>query len=64
MARQEGWPKQSMTERVHAFRGYLPKYFPLPHPSWRTGIWERKNPWFVDDVLPALRIAVQNALAP
>ena len=28
------------------FRGYLPTYFPLPHPSWRAMIWGRKHPWF------------------
>ena len=48
-----------MTDRVRDFRAYLGRgYFPLPHPSWRTGIWERNNPWFVTEVLPALREAV------
>lgn len=51
-------------ERVRDFRIYLPQYFPLPHPSWRTGAWERANPWFGDEVLPALRDAVRHALAP
>jgi uracil-DNA glycosylase len=63
-ARLEGWPKASMTDRVRAYKAYLPRYFPLPHPSWRTGIWERKNPWFTQEVLPALRHAVRAALAP
>jgi uracil-DNA glycosylase len=48
----------TMTERVRNFRSYLPRQFPLPHPSWRSRIWERKNPWFGEDVLPALRRAV------
>lgn len=52
-----------MTDRVRAFRDYLPRYFPLPHPSWRTGIWERKNPWFTEEVLPALKLEVRRALA-
>ena len=52
-----------MTDRVRGFREYLPRYFPLPHPSWRTGIWERKNPWFTDEVLPALKEEVRRALA-
>jgi uracil-DNA glycosylase len=34
------------TERVRNFRDYLPRFFPLPHPSWRSRIWEEKNPWF------------------
>jgi uracil-DNA glycosylase len=51
-----------MTGRVRSFRAYLPGYFPLPHPSWRTTAWERRNPWFAADVLPALRQAVGRAL--
>ncbi|MBS1093534.1 uracil-DNA glycosylase family protein [Gluconobacter wancherniae] len=45
----------SVTDRVKNFRDYLPRYFPLPHPSWRTGIWEKRNPWFQEDVIPELR---------
>jgi uracil-DNA glycosylase len=37
--------------------------FPLPHSSWRTLAWERRNAWFGDEVLPALRGAVAGALA-
>jgi uracil-DNA glycosylase len=51
-----------MTARVREFRRHLPRYFPLPHPSWRTIAWERRNPWFTQDVLPALRAAVAAAL--
>lgn len=51
-----------MTERVRAWRDYLPRYFPLPHPSWRTGLWETRNPWFVEEVLPALRAEVARVL--
>lgn len=47
--------KPSMTETVRAWREYLPQYLPLPHPSWRAMVWERRNPWFADDVLPELR---------
>ena len=36
----------AMTERVRDFRAHLPRYLPLPHPSWRTTAWERRNPWF------------------
>ncbi len=53
-----------MTDRVRGFRDYLPRQFPLPHPSWRTGAWERTNPWFGAEVLPALRAATAAALAP
>jgi uracil-DNA glycosylase len=52
----------SMTERVRGFRAFLPHRLPLPHPSWRTVGWERRNPWFGAEVLPALRAAVAAAL--
>jgi uracil-DNA glycosylase len=64
LAKKEGWPRASMTERVRNYRAYLPQYFPLPHPSWRTGVWEKRNPWFAREVLPALRHAVAGAFAP
>jgi uracil-DNA glycosylase len=45
----------SMTETVRNWRDYLPQYWPLPHPSWRTTAWEQKNPWFKRRLLPELR---------
>jgi len=51
-----------MTERVRGFRDYLPDYFPLPHPSWRSQLWARRNPWFETEVLPALRTEVRRAI--
>lgn len=55
--------KGAMAPRVAAWRRHLPALFPLPHPSWRTVGWERRNPWFTGEVLPALRAAVAAALA-
>jgi len=52
-------PKTSMTETVKAFSQYGPRFFPLPHPSWRSGIWMRKNPWFEEQVIPELRNVVR-----
>ena len=52
----------SLTEKVRAFKTFLPRYFPLPHPSWRSTIWMRQNPWFESDVLPVLRLAVRDKL--
>ena len=51
-----------VSQRVRDFRSYLPRYFPLPHPSWRSRIWAENNPWFSSEVLPALRNAVARAL--
>nr|WP_301332507.1 uracil-DNA glycosylase family protein [Parerythrobacter lacustris] len=47
--------KASLTERVRQFQDHLPRYFPLPHPSWRSTNWMRNNPWFEAEVLPVLR---------
>ncbi len=51
--------KRSVTETVRDFRKHLPRFLPLPHPSWRTTAWERNNPWFAAEVLPELRAAVK-----
>jgi uracil-DNA glycosylase len=61
-AQADALGKGVMTERVRAWRDHLPRYFPLPHPSWRTGVWETRNPWFVTEVLPALRAEVRRVL--
>ncbi len=55
---------RSMTDRIRAFRSFLPHFFPLPHPSWRSTKWVRDNDWFESDVLPALRAEVRKCTAP
>ncbi|MDE0941083.1 MAG: uracil-DNA glycosylase family protein [Alphaproteobacteria bacterium] len=52
----------NLTETVRAWRDYGPRFIPLPHPSWRTKGWQRKNPWFDDEVLPELRRRVRDIL--
>ncbi len=47
--------KNTLTETVQHYKYYLPKYFPLPHPSPRNFIWQAKNPWFGTEVLPELK---------
>ncbi len=56
--------KGAMTAHVAGFRAAPAGMFPLPHPSWRTIGWEKRNPWFGEDLLPALRAAVAEAVAP
>jgi len=51
-----------MTARVRAFRDHLPSVIPLPHPSWRTTGWERRNPWFETELLPVLRARTAEVL--
>ena len=55
-------PRGSMSEAVASWRDYLPEYVPLPHPSWRTLGWARKNPWFEGEMLPDLRARIAGIL--
>ncbi|MCA3572562.1 MAG: uracil-DNA glycosylase family protein, partial [Aestuariivirga sp.] len=32
-----------------------PAVIALPHPSWRNSGWLKRNPWFGEELLPALR---------
>ncbi len=52
--------RMTMTERVRA--GAAGRFWPLPHPSWRSTGWMRKQPWFEAEILPALRARVAAAL--
>ncbi len=47
--------KQTLTETVRDYKEYLPKFFPLPHPSPRNNIWQKKNKWFKEHVIQALQ---------
>ncbi len=55
--------KRNLTETVKHFHEYLPLYFPLPHPSPRNNIWQKKNPWFKEEVLPFLKAKVKLTLS-
>lgn len=54
--------KATLGETVAAWREYLPRHAPLPHPSWRNTAWLKRNPWFEAEVLPELRARVQAIL--
>jgi uracil-DNA glycosylase len=54
--------KKNLTETVMNFEEYLPRYFPLVHPSQRNKIWQKRNPWFEDAVVPELRRKVKGLL--
>lgn len=51
--------KPTLAETVRAWREYLPRYLPLPHPSPRNVAWFQRNPWFEGEVLPVLRERVR-----
>lgn len=52
--------KKTLTENVKSYKDFLPKYFPLPHPSPRNNIWLKKNPWFADKVLPEFKRLIKD----
>ena len=58
----KGRGRTTLTETVRGFRRHMPQFFPLPHPSWRSTIWVRKNPWFQSEALAALREEVAKAM--
>ncbi len=47
--------KATLGETVRHYQDYLPRYFPLPHPSPRNRRWLRERPWFEAEILPALQ---------
>jgi uracil-DNA glycosylase len=52
----------NMTETVRRWRDFLPRYLPMPHPSWRNTAWLKRNPWFEDEVTPFLKTRVREIL--
>ena len=54
--------KMGVSETVAGWRDHAPNTFVLPHPSWRNTGWLKKNPWFGEDVLPALRTRVKEVM--
>nr|WP_314639222.1 uracil-DNA glycosylase family protein [uncultured Olsenella sp.] len=63
MRRYLGLPSSArLGDVVRDFRRYAPGRFPLVHPSPRNQLWMGRNPWFEEDVVPALRRRVAEAL--
>ena len=55
--------KENLTETVRSYKEYLPKYFPIVHPSPLNFRWQKANPWFEGEVVPVLRDKVHKMLA-
>lgn len=58
----KGKAKKNLTETVRCFDEYLPRYFPIVHPSPLNFRWQAKNPWFIENVVPVLQKTVKNIL--
>lgn len=50
--------KRTLTETVGDYQNYIPKFFPIPHPSPTNRFWRAKNPWFEELVVPKLKESV------
>ena len=55
--------KENLTETVRSYKEYLPRYFPIVHPSPLNFRWQKANPWFEGEVVPVLRDKVHKILA-
>ena len=58
----KGRMKRNLTETVRSYEEYLPKYFPIVHPSPLNFRWQAKNPWFENEVVPVLQKRVRKIL--
>ena len=58
----KGKMKRNLTETVRRYEEYLPKYFPIVHPSPLNFRWQAKNPWFTEEVVPVLAERVAKIL--
>lgn len=54
--------KRNLTETVASYKEYLPKYFPIPHPSPVNRFWLSKNKWFVENTVPELQMVIESIL--
>ena len=54
--------KKNLTETVENFQEYLPKYFPIVHPSPLNFRWLGKNPWFEEKTVKELQKRVRQIL--
>jgi uracil-DNA glycosylase len=52
----------NVTGAVAGWRDHAPAVWPLPHPSWRNTGWIDRNPWFLAETVPALRVAVRRVM--
>ncbi|MBS1730275.1 MAG: uracil-DNA glycosylase family protein [Bacteroidetes bacterium] len=54
--------KGNLTDTVKNYAAFLPRYFPLPHPSPRNQNWLLVNPWFLNEAIPVLQQEIKTIL--
>ena len=54
--------KENLTATVFNYEQYLPRYFPIVHPSPLNFRWHNKNPWIIKEVVPELQKRVKEIL--
>lgn len=54
--------QQNLTETVFNYKQYLPRFFPIVHPSPLNFRWHNKNLWFIKEVVPELQKRVKEIL--
>ena len=60
----KGRQGKTLTETVRNWRDFIDDgLIPLPHPSPRNIRWLKQNPWFEQEVLPAVRERVEGLLS-
>ena len=57
-----GSRQTTLTETVRNWRTVGSRAIPLPHPSGRNNLWLSRNPWFAEELLPALKQRVAEVL--
>lgn len=54
--------KKNLTETVGTFDEYLPKFFPIVHPSGLNFRWQARNSWFKEQIVPILKLKVDSII--
>jgi uracil-DNA glycosylase len=55
--------RTSLAQTVRRAPEFLPRFFPLPHPSPRNLRWFKHHPWFEAEIVPHARLCLENVLA-
>ncbi|NWG71056.1 MAG: uracil-DNA glycosylase family protein [Parvularculaceae bacterium] len=58
--------KATLSETVRTWRDVAPRFYPIPHPSWRNNAWLKRHPFFERELLPDLkrRVALLTSRPP